>query len=144
MRGSLRVKISTILLVIICIFSIYEPIDINRLQTSPRSESALLMGLDKVSCLNGNLPENVQQFGFYPPVSLVMQPPPGSTVISDDLRQRLFILRYALLPKLVSNVPDGPWVIAYYNDYETGRSAVKSSGFQIEKDCGNGIFLLKR
>jgi hypothetical protein len=132
MKAPVRVKIAAVLLVLICLVSIYEPIHLRSLRVSRFSD--IMVGLERASCLSGALPRDVHTYGFLPPVPAGTDLPP----------QSLLLMRYAVAPDLISGSPQGAWVIANYPDRESALPELQRSGLTVVKDCGNGIFLLKR
>ncbi len=132
MKGSTRIKIATVLLVLVCLVSIYEPIHFKNLRITRFSD--IVIGLDRASCLKSALPKNVHLYGFLPAVSPDLQLPP----------QSLMLMRYVVAPDLISESTQAIWVIANYPDRESALQDIQKNRLSIITDCGNGVFLLKR
>ena len=136
MKESLPQIMGTFLFVLVGIISIANPLDLQALKISSNSDVQVL--LSKVYCLMGYLPPNVDSFGFLPAIE---QPVPFK---ETQEMERLYIARYVVTPKVISETQHSQWLIGFFRNRDDGLEQIRAEKLTIVKDCGNGVFLLYR
>jgi hypothetical protein len=101
----------------------------------------------RAACLQGELPAGVMTFGYLPELPRKMEDPGISSSIlrrQSNNYQTYFLTQFALAPVVIYHYVADQWIIAHYPTYQAGLDALGQTHFQIVKDCGNGVFLVRK